>query len=183
MLRTQVYEEAGAEPRIAGPISYGKPNGRHLQAAAKEGSRKASAAPQPELSGSWWVPDATEQKPAATEGSVAEQKGATTEGGSGKVCIALHSPFKRPDCFKGHHRPAPDSHSQRRAVLEAWQRRGAVLHGHLSCPGSSQLSWIASCVCHMPRGRRRRSQETRRVASRQWTASVLRYGAMKMPPS
>ena len=37
------------------------------------------------------MPDATEQKPAAAEGAVAKQKGAKTEGGSGKVCIALHT--------------------------------------------------------------------------------------------
>ena len=87
MLRKQVSGAAAAQSRIAGPISYVKPNGRQLQATAKEGTvktaAKSAAAAQPELQGSWWVPDSSDQKPAAAEGSVAGQKGAET--GSKKV--------------------------------------------------------------------------------------------------
>ena len=90
MLRKQV-NGAAAQPRIGGPISYIKPNGRQLQATAKEGSTKkaakSAAAAQPELQGSWWVPDSADQKPAAVEDSAVQQKGAETGGKKvGKVC-------------------------------------------------------------------------------------------------
>ena len=83
MLCKQVCGAAATGPRVAGPISYVRTTGRQLQATEKTGSAKAAAAAQPELAGSWWVSDASEEKPAAAEGSVVEQKGAQTE--SGKV--------------------------------------------------------------------------------------------------
>lgn len=90
VLRKQAGGAAGAEPRIAGRISYIKPNGRQLQATVKGSAKsaaKATAVAQPELQGSWWVPETSEQKPAAAEASVAKEKGAVTE--SGKVRMAL----------------------------------------------------------------------------------------------
>ena len=88
-VRKQVGGAVGAQPRIGGPISYIKPNGRQLQATVKGSAKsaaKATAAAQPELQGSWWVPDTSQQKPAAAEGSVAKEKRAVTE--SGKVRMA-----------------------------------------------------------------------------------------------
>ena len=51
------------------------------------------------------MPDATEQKPAAAEGSVAKQKGAQTESGSGKVCLVISQSTSRTNYNQlGHHK-------------------------------------------------------------------------------
>ena len=87
----QVAGVAAGKPRIAGPISYIKPQqqGRQLQA-KKEASATAkavAAASQPARDpavGSWWVQDASEKHRAegkqVTEKDTGKQKAAKAEG-------------------------------------------------------------------------------------------------------
>ena len=89
----QVAGTAAGEPRVAGPISYFRPQqqGRQLQA-KKDGSATAkaaaaAAAAQPETDpavGSWWVQDASEKRTAegkqVTEKATGKHKAAKAEG-------------------------------------------------------------------------------------------------------
>ena len=87
----QVDGAVAGEPRIAGPISYFKPQQqtRQLQA-KKEGSAAAkaiAAASQPATDpavGSWWVQDASEKHAAegkpVTEKATGKHKAAKAEG-------------------------------------------------------------------------------------------------------